>query len=141
MTEITVPARRLPMLNGSSLTLTPSLSRCRNDSWDEALLEGLEPTSLVHIARQRRLVLEDAHGPKWVDLCWVDEVVLALIELVRERDHSIALVYLAPAGQVAVLLAAQILLHQFVRGRRDTSVGIVTADPTMAMRTWHSLRI
>ncbi len=131
-------------------------------SWDAALLEGQSDTSLVRIARQRRLVLEDGQGPQWVELCWVDEAVLALIDLAREHGASLTVVYPAPAGQVAVLLAGQLLLHQFVRDNRQfvrdnrqfvrdnrqfvrdnrsSSVGIVTADPTMATRTWNALRI
>ena len=110
-------------------------------SLDATLLEDQDLASLVRIARQRRLVLENGHGPQWVDLCWVDEVVLALIDLAREHDQSITIVYPAPAGQVAVLLAAQLLLHQFVHGNRESSVGIVTADTTMAARTWNALRI
>lgn len=109
-------------------------------SLDAALLEQ-EGTNVVRIARQRRLVLEDGHGPQWVDLCWVDEVVLALIDLARERGERLTIVYPAPAGQVAVLLAAQLLLSQFVRGNQSSSVGIVTADTTMATRTWNALRI
>ena len=99
------------------------------------------PASFVRIARERRLVLEDGHGPQWVDLCWVDEVALALIDLAREHVQSLDLVYPAPAGQVAVLLAAELLLHQFVHGNRESSLGIVTADTTMAARTWNALRI
>ena len=45
-------------------------------------------TSFVRIARQRRLVLEDGHGPQWVDLCWVDEVVLALIDLAGSMGRA-----------------------------------------------------
>ena len=110
-------------------------------SWDDAILKRQDATSLVRIARERRLVLEHSHGPHWVDLCWVDEVALALIDLAREHDESLTIVYPAPAGQVAVLLAAQLLLHQFVHGNRSFSVGIVTADTTMATRTWNALRI
>lgn len=110
-------------------------------SLDAALLDGQEAASVIRIARQRRLVLEDGHGPRWVDLCWVDEVVLALIDLARERGESLTIVYPAPAGQVTVLLAAQLLLSQFVRGNQSSSVGIVTADATMATRMWNALRI
>jgi hypothetical protein len=110
-------------------------------SLDAELLEMQEATSIVHIARQRRLVVEDGHGPHWVDLCWVDEVALALIDLARERGESLTIVYPAPAGQVAVLLAAQLLLSQFVQGNQSSSVGIVTADATMAAGTWNALRI
>jgi hypothetical protein len=111
-------------------------------TWDAALLgDRGESGSLVRIGRERRLVLDDGHGPHWVDLCWVDEVVLALIARARSRDQSITILYPAPAGQVAVLLAAQLLLQQFVRGNRESSVGIVTADTTIATRTWNALRI
>src|SRR6266487_5535941 len=81
--------------------------------WDSLLLERQDPTSLVSIARERRLVLDDGHGPRWVDLCWVDEVALALIDLAMRRRQGLDLVYPAPAGEVAVLLAAQLLLRQF----------------------------
>ena len=109
-------------------------------SWDAALLE-LDDTALVRIARERRLVLEDGRGPQWVDLCWVDEVALSLIDLAHARREDLTIVYPAPAGQVAVLLAAQLLLRQFVEGNRASAVGIVTADTTMAMRTWNAVRI
>ncbi len=95
-------------------------------SWDADLLEAQSRESLVTIARERRLVLEDTHGPRWVDLCWVDEVALALIDLSIDKNRSLALVYPAPAGQVAVLLAAQLLLNQFVRRIPSPSVGILT---------------
>jgi hypothetical protein len=109
--------------------------------WDAQLLEAQAETSLVTIGRQRRLVLDDGRGPRHVDLCWVDEVALALIDLAVARERSIDLVYPAPAGQVAVLLAAEILLGQFVRGVRAPSLGIVTADTTMAARTWNAISI
>lgn len=109
-------------------------------SWDAALLE-LGDTALVRIGRERRLVLEDARGPQRVDLSWVDEVALALIDLADARQRDLTIVYPAPAGQVAVLLAAQLLLRQFVDGNRASSVGLVTADTTMALRTWNALHI
>ena len=109
--------------------------------WDAVLLDEQDPTRLVAIARDRRLVLEDRRGPEWVDLCWVDEVALALIDLAVARHEGIYLVYPAPAGQLGVLLAAQLLLQRFVRGRRPSSLGLVTADTTTATRTWEALRI
>ncbi|MDP1795476.1 MAG: hypothetical protein Q8K63_15160, partial [Acidimicrobiales bacterium] len=110
-------------------------------SWDAALLDLESPTGLAGIARERRLVLEDAHGPHWVDLCWVDEVALSLIDIADARRRAVTIVYPAPAGQVAVLLAAQLLLGRFVAGSKSLSLGIVTADATMATRTWNALRI
>ncbi|MCY3567715.1 MAG: hypothetical protein OXH38_03750, partial [Chloroflexi bacterium] len=72
---------------------------------------------------------------------WVDEVVLVSIALARSRGLGLTIVYPAPAGHVGVLLAAQLLLDQFVQGNRESSVGVVTADTTMATRTWNALRI
>ena len=109
--------------------------------WDAVLLDEQDPTSLVAIARDRRLVLEDRRGPEWVDLCWVDEVALSLIDLAVARREGIYLVYPAPAGQLGVLLAAQLLLQRFIRGQRPSSLGLVTADTTSATRTWEALRI
>jgi hypothetical protein len=110
-------------------------------SWDAALLALDAPDGLVEIARQRRLVLEDGTGAHRVDLCWVDEVALSLIDLATARGRDLMIVYPAPAGQVAVLVAAELLLRQFVRGNHQSSIGIVTADTTMAARTWNALRI
>jgi hypothetical protein len=109
--------------------------------WDALLLEEQDPASLVAIARDRRLVLENRRGTEWVDLCWVDEVALALIDLAVSRRQGIYLVYPAPAGQLGVLLSAQLLLHRFVQGARSSSLGLVTADTTTAARTWEALRI
>ena len=109
--------------------------------WDAVLLDEQDPTSLVAIARDRRLVLQERRGPEWVDLCWVDEVALALIGLAVVRRQGIDLVYPAPAGQLGVLLAAQLLLHRLIQGRRSSSLGLVTADTTAAARTWEALRI
>jgi len=124
-----------------------SSANSRDVPWDSLLLDRQDRTSLVSIARQRRLVLDDGHGPRWVDLCWVDEVALALIDLAMRRRQGLDLVYPAPAGEVAVLLAAQLLLRQFqlaqvARTRAaPLSLGLVTADPTMAERIWKQLRI
>lgn len=110
-------------------------------TWDSALLDSDDSTSLVTIARDRRLVLEDGQGPHRVDLCWVDEVALELIDLAQSRRLDLAIVYPAPAGQVGVLLAAELLLRELIAGNRSSSVGLVTADTTMAVRTWNALRI
>ncbi|MDA8312464.1 MAG: hypothetical protein M0Z46_18015 [Actinomycetota bacterium] len=114
--------------------------------WDSLLIEHERTGTLVEIARQRRLVLEDGRGPQWVDLCWVDEAALALVDLAIRRGQGIDLVYPAPAGSVAVLLAAQVLLGRFlathgVRGAPSPSLGLVTGDPTQAERIWRQLRI
>jgi len=115
-------------------------------SWDALLLGQERTVSLVSIARGRRLVLEDGRGPQWVSLCWVDEAALTLVDLATRRRQGIDLVYPAPAGDVAVLLAAQLLLAQFLAARTAGGVtppalGLVTGDPTMAERIWRKLRI
>jgi hypothetical protein len=76
-----------------------------------------------------------------VDLTTVDETVLALVDLALERGRDLAVVYPAPAGEVAVLLAGEILIKRFVEGERSQSVGIVTSDPVNATRTWEELGI
>ncbi|WP_159847579.1 hypothetical protein [Nocardia sp. CY41] len=111
------------------------------NAWDSSLLASAELASLVRIGRERRLILDDGHGAHRVGLCWVDEVALALIAMAKSRNQGLTIVYPAPAGEVAVLLAAQLLLDEFVRGNRESSVGIVTADTTQAIRTWNALRI
>lgn len=108
---------------------------------DALVLRDHATTDLVRIARERRLVLDGGQGPQRVSLCWVDEVVLALIAMAQQRKCGITLVYPAPAGEVAVLLVAQLLLDQFIRGNRESSIGLVTADTTMAVRTWNALKI
>ena len=109
--------------------------------WDTQLLDDQDETSLVTIGRERRLVLDEGRGPRYVDLCWVDEVALALVDLAVSHRRSLDLVYPAPAGQVAVLLAAELVLRQFVRGVPSPSLGIVTADTTMTARIWNALCI
>jgi hypothetical protein len=76
-----------------------------------------------------------------VQLAAVDETVLALVDLALERRKSITIVYPAPAGEVSVLLAGQILLRRFINDENSQSVGIVTSDSTRATRTWEELAI
>jgi len=110
-------------------------------SWESALLEEADRTSLVSIGRERRLVSDDGSEAQWIDLYWVDEVVLVLITLARAHGQGLTIVYPAPAGQIGVLLAAQLLLEQLIRGNKESSVGIVTADTTLATKTWNALKI
>jgi hypothetical protein len=76
-----------------------------------------------------------------VELSTVDETVLALVDLALEGNGSITVVYPAPAGEVSVLLAAQIVIRRFVQGEPSQSVGIVTWDTTGAMKTWEQLAV
>ena len=109
--------------------------------WDAQLLERQGRASLVTIGRDRRLLLNDGRGTQHIDLCWVDEVALALLDLAVAKGQSLDLVYPSPAGQVAVLLAAELILGLFVSGERSPSLGLVTADPAMAARTWNAISI
>ncbi|MFD1935140.1 hypothetical protein ACFSKW_27070 [Nonomuraea mangrovi] len=111
------------------------------DTWDGALIRSQVPTSLVGIARQGRLARDYGNGPKAVGLSEVDETALALIDLAAERRKNLALVYPAPAGEVSVLLAAQLLLQRFQRHEPLPAIGIVTADTTRAAHTWERLSI
>ena len=109
--------------------------------WDAQLLETQHDSHLVRIGRDRRLVLDEGRGARHVDLCWVDEVALLLVDQAVARQRNLDLVYPAPAGQVAVLLAAELLIGQLLSGVPSPSLGIVTADATMASRTWNALSI
>jgi hypothetical protein len=111
------------------------------ESWDARLIDQAGPHSLVAIAREGRLVRETRIGPVHVQLTPVDEVALALVDLALAKQRDISFVYPAPAGEVSVLLAAQILLQRFLKGTPSPSVGIITADTVGAAHAWEGLRI
>lgn len=108
---------------------------------DLALVARQGPGSLVAIGREGRLVRQTAGVPIRVELGSVDETVLALVDLALDRRLNITIVYPAPAGQVSVLLAAEILIRRFVNQETSQSVGVVTHDTTIATRTWAELGI
>lgn len=110
-------------------------------SWDAELIRRQGAGTLVQIGREGRLLRVGLSGPARVGLSWVDEAALALVEATVSAGRNLALVYPAPAGDVAVLLAAQILLHRFLRGADSPAVGVLTADPVQAARTWNQLSI
>ncbi len=109
-------------------------------SWDSYLIEEQPPASLVGIAREGRLIREGEGGPARSGLAWVDEAILALVDLVVDRRRNLCLVYPTPAGEISVLIAAQLLLRSFAQ-RRSLCVGLVTADVALAARTWKQLQI
>jgi hypothetical protein len=119
---------------------TPDARR-QAEPWDLALVALEGPGSLVAIGREGRLTRQTRVGSVRVDLAAVDETVLALVDLALERQRNITIVYPAPAGEVSVLLAGEILLRRFVDNERSQSVGIVTSDTTSATRTWEELAI
>ena len=104
---------------------------------ESVLIERQKSGTLVNIAREMRLALDKQR----VHLNWIDEASIALVEAAISRGRNLTLVYPAPAGQVAVLLAGQILIHRFISGNPSTAVGIVTGDPAGAERTWKDLNI
>lgn len=108
---------------------------------DLALVELQGPGSLVSVGREGRLIRLNREGPVRIGLEPVDETVLSLVDLALERNRSISIVYPAPAGEVSVLLAAEIMIRRFIQGKRSQSVGIVTWDTTTATRTWEQLAI
>lgn len=119
-------------LHGAPLALQPL---------DLALVALKGPGGLVAIGREGRLTRRTSEGSVRVELAAVDEAVLALVDLALERRRSITIVYPAPAGEVSVLLAAEILIRRFLDGERSPSVGIVTSDTTRATSTWEELAI
>ena len=111
------------------------------EPWDAELIRRQGTGTLVQIARQGRLVLNGVEGARRVDLSWVDEAALALVQAALERRKTLHLVYPAPAGQVSVLLAAQILVHELIQHRDSPSVGLLTNDPGAAIRLWDQISI
>lgn len=93
----------------------------------------------MRVAREGRLSRYVDGGYVSVGLHLVDESVLALVDLALSRRSNVTFVYPSPAGEVSVLLAAQILITHLLAGHVSPSVGIVTADTTSAARTWNRL--
>jgi len=111
------------------------------DPWDLQLVQQQGPGSLVAVAREGRLARQTGGGAVRVTLTVVDETGLALVDLALQRRRNVTIVYPAPAGEVSVLLAAEILLQRFIRQDRSQSVGIVTSDTARATRAWEELAI
>lgn len=111
------------------------------EPWDLALVRQQGSGSLVAVAREGRLARQTSDGAVRVAVTTVDETVLALVDLALQRRLNLTIVYPAPAGEVSVLLAAEILLQRLIRGERSQSVGIVTSDTTRSTRVWEELAI
>ena len=107
--------------------------------WEAYLVARQERGSLIRVAREGRLLRHNEGSYVRVGLHLVDESVLALVDLALARRSNLTLVYPSPAGEVSVLLAAQILVSRFVENSASQSVGIVTADGTTVARTWNRL--
>src|SRR5439155_16748704 len=89
--------------------------------WDLELGERAETGTLVTVAREGRLT----RGLSRICPTWVDEAALALVERALGRNREITLVYPAAAGDVSILIAAQVLIHRLLKGERSQSVGLV----------------
>lgn len=110
-------------------------------SWDALLIEREGGRGLVKIAREGRLNRYGAEGYSRVYLSPLDESVLALVDRTIASGKDLTIVYPAPAGDVCVLLAAQILLRAFLDAKQLPAVGVLTADAAGSARTWNELRI
>lgn len=111
------------------------------EPWDVELLRRQGQGSLVRVAQAGRLVREVDGKPYRVDLTWVDETALALCDAAVRKQVPITFVYPAPAGQIGVLLAAQVAIALLQSGSQNQTVGILTADPGGATRLWRQIRI
>lgn len=111
----------------------------QHQAWEMILVAGKGPGSLVWVAREGLLSRHVQGSYVEVGLSLVDESVLALVDLAIGRRSDVTIVYPSPAGDVSVLLAAQILIMGLQGRRNSHSVGVVTADTTTAARTWSQL--
>ena len=91
------------------------------------------------MAREGRLARRVGGSYVGVGLNLIDEAVLALVDRALARRSNVTFVYPSPAGEVSVLLAAQILITRLLMNHASRSVGIVTSDTTTVVRTWNQL--
>src|SRR4051812_38376962 len=104
--------------------------------WDVDLIERQGPGTMVRVGREGRLVRVIGASSSRLELHWIDEAALALMEAAIAKNSSLTLLYPALAPEVGVLLAAQYLIHALARGRAEPSVGLVTADASRAAQVW-----
>lgn len=109
--------------------------------WDDVLTRRQGASELIRVAREGRLTREVAGAPYKLDLTWVDEAAIALADAAAARDKDLALVYPAPAGQLGLLLAAQVALGCFLKRHEHKQIGLLTGDPAGASRLWSELRL
>ena len=112
-----------------------------SEPWDVALLRRGDSARLVQVAREGRLVRRFEGAPLRVDLSWVDEAAVALADAAATRNRNLTLVYPAPAGQLGVLMAAQIALGAVLKRHGHRQIGLLTGDPGGASRLWTELRL
>jgi hypothetical protein len=105
--------------------------------WDLELTRRAGAATLVAIAREGRLW----RGFSRICPTWVDATALAILDAALNKHRTVSILYPAAAGDVSVLLAAQVLLHRFLRNSRSQSVGLVTAAPSDAVMWWRELAI
>jgi hypothetical protein len=119
----------------------PVTSSNASSTWADELKRFERPHSLISIAREGRLVRHGPKGAQRTQISAVDECVLTLVDIARFKRKNIAFLYPAPAGDVAVLLSAQLLIQSLVRQLPSAGLGLITADPVSAARAWEELRI
>lgn len=109
--------------------------------WDLELIrrEAETPGTAVFVSRRGRLLQRQGDGYRPVELTWVDEAALSIVAQALRTQTSIGLLYPAPAGELAALVAAQALVHLFLSGQHDARLGVVTADPRRIQRVWTRL--
>ena len=113
----------------------------QSQPWEMVVVSSKERGSIVQVAREGRLSRYVKGTYVGVGLNLIDEAVLALVGRALARRSNVTFVYPSPAGEVSVLLAAQILIAQLLTGRISPSVGLVTSDTTTAARTWNQLSL
>jgi hypothetical protein len=111
------------------------------EPWDVELVRRQGAGSLVRVGQEGRLMLDVDGKPSRVDLSWVDEAALALAQAAVAKRRNLIFVYPAPAGQVAVLMAAQVAINLTQSKHAAPLVGLLTADPAGATRVWQQIRI
>jgi len=109
------------------------------EPWEAELIRRQGPGNLVSAARDGRLAIERGAEHCRIDLNWVDEAALALVDAAIKRRVNITFAYPAPAGEVSALLAAQILIREHLLKRPYPTVGIVTASTKKIAETWERL--
>ena len=111
------------------------------EPWEKTLIARQGPGTIVQVAREGRLHRDVGMAALRVDLSWIDEAALALLDAAVRRRREITFLYPAPAGEVSILLAAQVLLMKLQAHEMTPCVGLLTSDTTRAVDTWSQLSV
>jgi len=105
-------------------------------SWDEFLLSHATD-DLLMVARNQRL----RYGSAPIGLHWLDRVSLLLVRQAFIRRQSLALCYPVPACNLAMLVAAQLLIHDFVKNWPGSLSLLLVSSRTEVREHYLNLRI